>query len=166
MNIRKANISDSIHIVELIKRCVTEMIKLGFDQWDPEYPGIQEVHNDIVESNLYLMEDSGKIIAMVTLNKHQDEEYDEINWSSDREESMVVHRLAVDPLYKRKQIGRKMMEHVEDVARKAGIKAIRLDTYSDNQAAMEFYMNLGYKQVGVVNFSRRPLPFPVFEKIL
>jgi len=52
----------------------------------------------------------------------------------------------------------------EGVLINMGIKSVRLDTFSENPAALRLYEKLGYKNTGRVNF-RKGL-FYLFEKSL
>lgn len=55
-----------------------------------------------------------------------------------------IMALAVDGSVQHKGIGTKLMAEVEKIARKAGIKEIRLNSGEKRLAAHKFYENLGY----------------------
>ena len=60
------------------------------------------------------------------------------------------HILTVDiaPTYRRKGIAQKLLQEIETIFRKKGIKECRLEVREDNVAALNLYQKLGYKKVG------------------
>ena len=46
------------------------------------------------------------------------------------------------------------------------LKSIRLDTYSGNPKAMEFYIQLGYNELGTINLKPNKNEYYCFEKII
>jgi len=57
-----------------------------------------------------------------------------------------VSTLFVDENHRKKGLGRKIMEDIEEKAKALGANMIRLDTF--NWQGPEFYKKLGYEQVG------------------
>lgn len=55
-----------------------------------------------------------------------------------------VNSLAVDTAYRRRGIGRQLMEATEAWARRRRISEVVLNVYEFNVAALEFYAELGY----------------------
>ncbi len=60
-----------------------------------------------------------------------------------------LNLLAVRPGYRKRGIGRKMMDWLEASARVAGIFLVRLELRSGNKDARKFYGELGYLETGV-----------------
>ena len=58
--------------------------------------------------------------------------------------------LAVEPAWRRRGIGRRLLAWLEDTARVAGTFTIRLELRSSNQAGRAFYAALGYREMGAV----------------
>ena len=58
------------------------------------------------------------------------------------------------------------MEFVENLVRKHGLKSIRLDTYSGNPKAMNFYRKLGYEELGTIDLKPNKDKYHCFEKII
>ncbi len=46
------------------------------------------------------------------------------------------------------------------------MKSVRLDTYSGNPKAMEFYKNLNYVELGKINLKANKNEYYCFEKII
>ena len=45
------------------------------------------------------------------------------------------------------------MKFAENLVIEKNLKSIRLDTYSNNPQAINFYKKLGYKQLGTINLN-------------
>lgn len=56
----------------------------------------------------------------------------------------VVHWLIVDPTWRRRGIGRLLMNHLEQTAWEAGRREIQLETHVGWIAAVAFYQSIGY----------------------
>jgi ribosomal-protein-alanine N-acetyltransferase len=61
-----------------------------------------------------------------------------------------LNLLAVDPRYRRRGLGRRMMEWLEESAVVAGIGEIGLEVRVSNPVARRFYGSLGYTEVGLL----------------
>ena len=118
--------------MELTKACGAHMRSNGIDQWDEDYPDIDTLRRDIIDQNLFVMKKDDQVVGVIVLNENQDPEYDEMNWSTEGNSFLVVHRLAISPRFQGQGLARKMMDFAESYAMKNGYKAIRLDTFSQN----------------------------------
>jgi GNAT superfamily N-acetyltransferase len=65
----------------------------------------------------------------------------------DAEPFVVISGLVVDQRQRRKGIGRLLMEHAEEWARKRGYSIVRLSSTSLRTAAHRFYEQLGYRNI-------------------
>ena len=63
-------------------------------------------------------------------------------------------------------IGKFLMEFAENLVRKKNLKSIRLDTYSGNPKAMNFYRKLGYEELGTIDLKPNKDKYHCFEKII
>ena len=64
----------------------------------------------------------------------------------------VVGRLAVDPQYQGQQIGKILLNHVEDCARAHRATELALDTAKQAAILVGYYKSLGYREVGEVKW--------------
>ena len=151
MKIRKAKISDLSKIMEMYSSCVKGMIKSGVDQWDENYPNAEIISSDLKSETYYVAENKGHIIGGINIDQNQDNTYLDIDWEDQSNSFLVVHRLAIKEEYLGKKIGKKLMLFAEQLIREKGLKSIRLDTYSGNPKAMEFYKRLGYIELGTID---------------
>jgi len=62
---------------------------------------------------------------------------------------LVVHVLGTLPAYHGRGFARAMMEACIDVARAAGKRAVRLDTFTTNVRAQSLYESCGFANCGV-----------------
>lgn len=155
-------------IVQLTKACGQHMRNNGIDQWDEEYPTRDIIENDVKTGTLFAYREEDEIVGIVVLNESQDEEYKEIDWSTnDSDRNIVVHRLAVHPSQQGKGIGKKLMDFAEQWAKSHNYDAIRLDTYSQNMRNQKFYMKRGYTDLGSVFLKyKKTHPYYCYELVL
>ncbi|PQP89075.1 N-acetyltransferase, partial [Paenibacillus sp. AR247] len=137
----------------------------GSDQWDDEYPNRDVIGEDLSRGTLFAAEGDGRILGIMVLDQHQDEQYDKIPWTETEGPHLMMHRIAVDPMAQGQGIARKLVAFAEQFAQENGYKSIRLDTYAKNAPALKLYRGLGYDQRGEVNYPGREAGFPAFEKV-
>jgi len=137
---------------------------MGINQWDEFYPSENIIREDINKKEMYIGQINNIIASVFTLSTEYDREYEIGNWQYCNLRYYVVHRLCVSPINQNKGIGTQTMKFIEDTFRSENIKAVRLDAFSLNPAALKLYKKFGYIKVGEVNF-RKGL-FYLFEKKL
>jgi len=166
MIIRKANKTDLDNIMKMYKSCVKGMLENGIDQWDDAYPNTEIISKDLNVGTYYVAEIDGVIIGGVNIDKNQDDTYLALDWEDKSDSFLVVHRLGVKEEFWNKKIGKELMLFTENLVIEKGIKSIRLDTYSGNPKAMEFYLRLGYSELGTIDLKADKDKYYCFEKII
>ena len=166
MIIRKAYKKDLHDIMKMYESCVNGMIKNKIDQWDSSYPNSEIIKSDILASTYYVAEINNKIIGGINIDQNQDPTYLKIFWEDKSNSFLVVHRLAVKEESWGENIGKKLMLFTEELVREKKLKSIRLDTYSGNPKAINFYKKLKYKQLGHINLKPNKNEYYCFEKII
>jgi ribosomal protein S18 acetylase RimI-like enzyme len=166
MIIRKAEISDLENIMLMYKSCVAGMVENGIDQWDETYPNTEIISEDLNVGTYYVSEMDGTIIAGINIDQNQDNTYLAIDWEDISNSFLVVHRLGVKEEFWNDGIGKSLMLFTENLVTEKGLNSIRLDTYSGNPKAMEFYRRLGYRELGVINLKPNKNEYYCFEKII
>jgi len=164
MKIRKAELEDLNIIIGIFKDAINVMHDNNIYQWDEIYPTNIILEQDILKNQMYVGIENGTIVSVVVVNNEFDEQYKNGSWKYDNERFAVIHRLCVNPIYKNQKLGKNTMIVIEDLLKKEGIQAIRLDTFSQNPYALKLYETLGYEKVGETNW-RKGL-FYLFEKKL
>ena len=166
MIIRKANKSDLDNIMLMYKSCVKGMLENGIDQWDETYPNAGVIMEDLIAQTYYVAEIESTIIGGINIDQNQDKTYLDIDWSDTSNQFLVVHRLGVKEEFWDKKIGKDLMLFTEKLVTEKELKSIRLDTYSGNPKAMEFYRRLGYRELGTINLKPNKNEYYCFEKII
>lgn len=166
MIIRKANKTDLDNIMLMYKSCVKGMLANGIDQWDETYPNAGVIMEDLIAQTYYVAEIESTIIGGINIDQNQDKTYLDIDWSDTSNQFLVVHRLGVKEEFWDKKIGKDLMKFTEKLVIERGLKSIRLDTYSGNPKAMEFYKRLGYGELGSINLKLNKNEYYCFEKII
>ena len=166
MIIRKANKSDLNNIMLMYKSCVAGMLKNSIDQWDATYPNSEVIMQDIKAQTYFVVVENSIIIGGINIDQNQDKTYLAMDWQDKTNQFLVVHRLGVKEEFWKKGIGKKLMIFAENMVIEKGLKSIRLDTYSGNPKAMEFYRRLGYRELGTINLKPNKNEYYCFEKII
>ena len=166
MIIRKAEISDLENIMLMYKSCVAGMVENGIDQWDETYPNDEIIIEDLNVGTYYVAQMNETIIGGINIDKNQDDTYLSLDWKDKSDSFLVVHRLGVKEEFWNKKIGKDLMLFTEKLVIEKGLKSIRLDTYSGNPKAMEFYRRIGYTELGTIDLKPDKDKYYCFEKII
>jgi len=164
ISIRLANIKDSERIYLLYEKAIRVMYEKKIFQWDELYPDQEILREDILNSRMYLGEIKNQIVCVYVLNQQYDDQYKNGEWKYGGPSLMVIHRLCVNPKFQKQGVGTKTMLIIEDSLKQSGIKAIRLDAFSQNPYALRMYEKLGYHKTGEANW--RTGLFYLYEKLL
>jgi ribosomal protein S18 acetylase RimI-like enzyme len=152
----EATTDDLNRIEELYKDCTLNLNERGIYQWDDRYPSISTYISSIGNKCQYIFEADNTLIGSVILNESQSAEWDLIPWNYIEGKILVIHALAISPTVQGKGYGQKVLELCEAHGINTGYTAMRLDVFSENQAAIRLYEKNGYQKVGEVTFSFRP----------
>jgi len=166
MPVLLASDKDYMDVMFLLSRCTADMNQRSMFHWNRSYPGADIIYSDIHNNSLYIYHVQGVCQGMIVLNEDQSEEYSGIEWKDQGGKVLVVHRLAVHPVFQQKGIGKALMEFAVEHARKEGYSSIRLDVISDNPSAGNLYSNLGFRETGSFHFPFQKNPFICYEKEL
>ena len=166
MQIRLAVGEDVAGVMGVLRRVVPMMRAAGNLQWDDAYPNAEVFERDIELGQLWVAEIDGAIAGVAALTRDQDPEYAQVGWDIE-EPAVVVHRLAVDPAFRGMGVAGALMRKAEDVAMERGIRVLRVDTNTLNEASQRLFPKLGYALVGEIGLEFRPgLRFLCYEKRL
>lgn len=166
MIIKKAKISEIGEIMLMYKSCVEGMLANNIDQWDESYPNEDIIMQDLIAKTYFIVIEQNIIIAGINIDQNQDKTYLPLKWKDKKNQFLVVHRLAVKEAFWGRGIGKSLMSFTEKLAIKKGLNSIRLDTYSGNPKAMDFYKRIGYNEVGIINLKPNKNKYHCFEKII
>jgi GNAT superfamily N-acetyltransferase len=166
MVLKEAVLGNVERVMELVSKIVPSMRASGNLQWDQEYPNVAVFAQDVELSQLWLAEIDGHLAGFAALTLDQSPEYADVGWDI-KETAIVVHRLAVDPAFRGQGVAAALMGQAEILARERGIKVLRVDTNTENQATRRLFPKLGYTLAGEIGLAFRPgLRFYCYEKRL
>ena len=166
MIIRKAKIFDLDDIMLMYNSCINGMIANSIDQWDETYPNAKIIIQDLNAQTYYVAVEDNIIIGGINIDKCQDKTYLDINWEDKKNSFFFFFRLGVKENFWNKRVGKNLMLFAENLVLKKGLKSVRLDTYSGNPKAMNFYRKLGYRKLGSINLKPNKNEYYCFEKII
>jgi len=165
--IRLATSSDLHTIKKLTEACAVAMQDKGIFQWNEHYPSLKKLESDVDRNELYVLENSDKLLGLIVLTHIMDEEYIPISWLTANSKNLYIHRLATDPATWGKGSGKKLMNFAEDFARENNYESVRLDTFSQNKRNQRFYEARGYQKLGDIFFPKQSThPFHCYELVL
>ena len=165
MKIEAASINDLKSITSLYTAVTKNLRKNGVTQWDRFYPNRWIIGKNLKEGHLHAIFNEGICIGVVVVNQEQSSQYSGLPWRDQNGRPAVIHRLAVHPESQGKGIGKRLLQHAEELAKSNGYTSIRLDAYSANMNAIRMYERAGYSPVGQIQFPLRKHTFQCFEKI-
>ena len=164
--VRRAAVADLPALLALVRRVVPLMQASGNFQWSADYPNEVVFRADIARNHLWVAELGGAIAGVAALTQDQDVEYAQANWDVS-EPALVTHRLAVDPAARGQGVALTLMAQAEKQALAQHLKALRVDTNSENTATQRLFPKLGYRFAGEITLAFRPgLRFFCYEKRL
>ena len=167
IKIELAEINDINDIMKMIHDCANDLIGKNIFQWNEKYPSRDIFLSDIEKKNLFILKNNSGIIGCIALSHEKDIEYTDVKWLTKDDKNLYLHRLAVDPKFQKKGIGKLLMDFAEDYARNNKFISVRLDTFSKNERNNRFYKSRKYIQLDDVYFpNQSEFPFHCYEKIL
>ncbi len=165
--IRRAKILEIPEILCITEACARHMAQRGIDQWNENYPNRAAFEKDVERGELFVIEESGRILGTVVISGIRDLEYEDVSWLTPHGNNIYIHRLAVAPEYQGRGYARQLMDYAESLAREHGAISVRLDTFSQNKRNQQFYEQRGYKRLGNIYFPLQSVhPFHCYELIL
>lgn len=145
--IRNANLNDLDRIMEIRDKAVVNMKEQGIYQWPSSYPDLETFKKDINDNDLYVKEDDNLVIGVCAIKRENDLAYKEVKgWSFD--DSFVIHRIIIDPLYQSKHIANEFIEKSVCIAKENSLQCVKVDTHPDNFKMKKFLLRNNFKYVG------------------
>lgn len=121
-------------------------------QWQSkQYPSIHHIFQDIEKGQSYVVKEDDQVIATAAISLEKDPNYIHIegHWLKD-ENYMVVHRIAILPTWKGKQVGKLFIEYAKKKALAFGYASVRIDTHPKNQAMIRLIEKCGFTYCGII----------------
>lgn len=164
--IRHAKILEIPEILSVSRACALYMIQNGIFQWNEYYPSEAIFKKDISRKELYVLVHNSSIVGCITISKFMDVEYEPVQWLSQNNRNIYIHRLAIHPDHQKKGYARQLMDFAETYARDNKFISIRLDTFSQNERNQKFYETRGYRKLEEIYFPNQSAdPFYCYELV-
>lgn len=135
-------------VMKLFEEVKAAMTVAGIDQWDEQYPNINDINADINKNQLHTVYMGNKLAGVYVASEESDKAYKFGAWTDTEGKYIVIHRLCVAPAFQNMGIAAKIMEHIEAEQKKLGVTSIRLDVFAKNPYALKLYEKSGYQRVG------------------
>jgi len=122
-----ARLPEAVRIAEMSKRWIEPGLA-----WRYRPDRVAQLIRD-AETEVVVARDGKRVVGFSVMEFHFES----------RRAHLVL--LAVDPAYRRRRSGETLYRWVEKIARLGGITEIRLELRSDNEQALAFYEQLGFR---------------------
>ena len=167
IKIELATLNELDRVKEIAEACAKNMIENNIFQWNDKYPSREIFKEDIKNKSLYVSKINQEVVGCIMFSFRKDDVYKTVNWITEDEYNLYIHRLAVDPIFQKRGIARKMMDFAEDFAKSNNYISVRLDTFSQNPRNNKFYKSRGYNKLDDVYFPKQSqFPFHCYEKLV
>jgi len=146
---KQIKIKDKNIVLSLFKKTAEKIKKKNIDHWqywiNPPQEKVKWVEAGINNNEFFFLDDlNGKNIGMVRILNE-----DLLYWGKQTEKSKYVHSLVIKEEYNGKGIGIKVLQEIENMAKKENYKYVRLDADSKNLNLCKYYENLNFIKVGI-----------------
>ncbi|WP_298777843.1 GNAT family N-acetyltransferase [uncultured Polaribacter sp.] len=169
MKIRHSLIKDIPRIVEIIEDAKELLASLKIDQWQNGYPNAEQVEQDILNGESYVVINNKNQItatSMFTINSEPTYKVIDGSWIIDESKVYgVIHRLAIAKEYRKQGIAQFIFTQFHQQLKSKNIQSLKIDTHQDNLGMQSFIKKLGYKYCGIIYTSYNAKRL-AFEKVI
>jgi GNAT superfamily N-acetyltransferase len=144
--IRTGKLTDVAALDAIARRVANELHASGVDQWSATYPGVKEFSSDALRGALYVDEEEGVIAGSMSLLPENDPAYVAVSWVGSH--ALVMHRVMVDPIFRRQGIGASLFAFAIEQAKAAGADSLKVDTHPDNRRMRNLIEKFGFVHRG------------------
>ena len=157
MSIRIAEPNDIERILSVIESGREFLRSQGISQWQNGYgPSSQSVKGDIENNRGYaLVTQAGAVCGYATLVEGVDDSYTNIKdgcWDDSHDRYISIHGVAIDADYRGKNLAKRFMRGLIEIAEGMGYRDIRIDTHPMNETMQRVILRAGFVYRGLVEF--------------
>lgn len=98
------------------------------------------------DSDIIVIEDDNKVMAYALVNYEKTIE----TFDKKSREVYYIQEIMISDAYQHQGLGKKMIEFLKKDAFQKGYKSIELDVWNFNQNAINFYKNVGFREVQLI----------------
>ena len=158
---------EDLRQVEILMNSIKEEMRIeGNPQWgstEDDYPSKSILLDDIHKKKMIKYVEDNTIKGVVSLARDYNGEYDGLLDNS-KEESVVIHRLAIPKEYRNQKIATKLIRYVEVEAKNYQIKVLKSSTEINNTKMNNFLLREGFTHKGSYQYEDYPGVYNYFEK--
>ena len=103
--------------------------------------------------------------GFICIDSREPEEYEPLPWQAEAP-SLIIHRMAVSPDFRRAGIGKTLLDFAETTALAANARSLKTDTHTANPAMNALLRKCGYRPVGHIRFKGKDKPFICYDRNL
>ncbi|OQX93396.1 MAG: hypothetical protein B6I17_02910 [Tenericutes bacterium 4572_104] len=112
-------------------------------------PSIDYFKKDYKDKGLYVYLIDGEIVASISILPENESAYKELTWLKDN--SLVIHRLLVNPDYQNRGIAKELFQFAINKAKKENYQSIKIDTHPDNFKMQKLILKFDFKKIGYLS---------------
>lgn len=149
---RLAAKEDLPRLMEMVEQAKKGFKAKGIDQWQNGYPDEEGVSQSILLGQVYVLDENGQAVAMLTIVPGPEESYAvlEGKWLNE-EPYYAFHRVCVEETMKGHGLAARLFLASEDYVRSLGCKNVRIDTHPDNLSMQRALAKSGYTFCGTLH---------------
>ena len=107
---------------------------------------MKEIKDCIKKEQIRVAKINGETIGFIQFSFSKQSPYG-LDYGKWKREFCWIENMAVNKKFRKKGIGKKLIQDIEKLCKKRGIKEILLDVFEINKNAREFYAKLGFKNI-------------------
>ncbi len=131
----------SVQLLEFQEQYASDFARLNYE-WLETYFTVEPHDREMLDApNEYIIQSGGRIFFA----KVEDEIVGTVALIVETPDTFELAKMGVTPKYKGLKIGKMLMQHAISEARKAGMKRLVLESNTKLTAALNLYINSGFK---------------------
>ncbi len=145
-------------VLDLFKTTAEKIDKMNIDHWqywkNPPIEKVKWIEEGILNKEFYFINNSnlGNLGMIRIMNE------DLLYWGRQDEKAKYIHSFVIKERHNGKGFGGEIIKSIENRAKEANCKYLRLDADSTNLKLCGYYENMGFKKVG-----EKELPLSVYN---
>lgn len=157
MILRLANKNEATACYRFINDARAYHKSMGFEQWRPDYPTQQTIHDDIHSGYGYVFEEDAIPVGYCCIIMEEEPAYRHIEgqWVTQNPYA-VVHRMAFGTEKRGRGLSHAAFLTIKSLCLSAGIHSIRVDTQEENKVMQHILEKEGFVFCGIIQFGGGP----------
>ncbi|MCK5824110.1 MAG: GNAT family N-acetyltransferase [Ichthyobacteriaceae bacterium] len=148
LNLVQVNLHESNIVFDLLKSAAERVALKKINHWqywkNPPIEKINWVKDGIANNEFYFIKTTNnEVVGMVRILDN-----DLLYWGKNNVKAKYIHSLVIVDKYRGNKLGSKVIDMIENDARKNNCDYLRLDCDSKNPNLIKYYTNQGFIQVG------------------